>query len=77
MFPDIEYVMKKRYLLNMIMRGVAFLLFSIAAMWALQLIAQLIFFITETATKIFASVDDALTHFEGKGMMAPQGLFGH
>ena len=42
MFPDIEYVMKKRYLLNMIMRGVAFLLFSIAAMWALQLIAQLI-----------------------------------
>ena len=34
-------------------------------------------FITETATKIFSSVDNALTHFEEKGMMAPLGLFGH
>ncbi|MCZ6837621.1 MAG: AAA family ATPase [Planctomycetota bacterium] len=33
-------------------------------------------FITETATKIFSSVDDALTHFESKGMMTPAGLFG-
>ncbi len=34
-------------------------------------------FITETATKIFKSVDDALAHFEAAGMMAPLGLFGH
>lgn len=33
-------------------------------------------FITETATRIFTSVDDALTHFQEKGMMAPLGLFG-
>ncbi|MCH7602511.1 MAG: AAA family ATPase [Planctomycetes bacterium] len=32
-------------------------------------------FITETATKIFSSVDDALTHFQEKGMMTPLGLF--
>ena len=32
-------------------------------------------FITETATKIFSSVEDALTHFEEKGMMASLGLF--
>ncbi len=34
-------------------------------------------FITETATKIFASVEEALTHFEDKGMFAQQSLFGH
>ena len=34
-------------------------------------------FITETATKIFRSVDEALSYFESKGMMAPATLFGH
>jgi adenylate kinase len=34
-------------------------------------------FITETATKIFTSVDDALTYFEEKGMFAQKNLFGH
>ena len=34
-------------------------------------------FITETATKIFRSVDEALKHFEDKGMFAPTNLFGH
>ncbi|MBM4111419.1 MAG: AAA family ATPase [Phycisphaerae bacterium] len=34
-------------------------------------------FITETATKIFRSVDEALSYFESKGMMAPVTLFGH
>ncbi len=34
-------------------------------------------FITETATKVFDSVDDALTYFEEKGMFAEKNLFGH
>jgi adenylate kinase len=34
-------------------------------------------FITETATKIFRSVDEALAHFEAKGMFATKNLFGH
>ena len=34
-------------------------------------------FITETATKIFRSVDEALGYFEAKGMFAPATLFGH
>ena len=34
-------------------------------------------FITETATKIFDSVDDALSFFEEKGMLAEVDLFGH
>jgi adenylate kinase len=34
-------------------------------------------FITETATRIFTSVDDALTYFEEKGMFAQRNLFGH
>jgi len=34
-------------------------------------------FITETATKIFASVDEALAHFEKKGMFAERDLFGN
>jgi adenylate kinase len=34
-------------------------------------------FITETATKIFRSVDEALGYFESKGMFAPATLFGH
>ncbi|MEM1167304.1 MAG: AAA family ATPase [Planctomycetota bacterium] len=34
-------------------------------------------FITETATKIFASTDEALEHFETTGMFAPTNLFGH
>jgi hypothetical protein len=34
-------------------------------------------FITETATKIFPSVDDAMGHFEEKGMFATRNLFGH
>ena len=34
-------------------------------------------FITETATKIFPSVDDALEYFETKGMFAMGNLFGH
>jgi adenylate kinase len=32
-------------------------------------------FITETATKIFRSVDEALAHFEAKGMFHPGNLF--
>ena len=34
-------------------------------------------FITETATQIFASVDDAMTYFDEKGMLASKNLFGH
>ncbi|MCA9291901.1 MAG: AAA family ATPase [Phycisphaerales bacterium] len=34
-------------------------------------------FITETATKIFASVDEALTYFEEAGMFAQPNLFGY
>jgi adenylate kinase len=34
-------------------------------------------FITETATKIFKSVPEALAHFEASGMFAPRNLFGH
>jgi len=34
-------------------------------------------FITETATKIFGSVDDALAYFEAKGMFGQKNLFGH
>ena len=34
-------------------------------------------FITETATKIFPTVDDALEYFESKGMFATGNLFGH
>ncbi|MFO0872748.1 MAG: AAA family ATPase [Phycisphaerales bacterium] len=34
-------------------------------------------FITETATKIFRSVDDALTYFDQKGMLAMRDLFGN
>ena len=34
-------------------------------------------FITETATRIFRTVDEALAHFEAKGMFAPTDLFGH
>jgi len=34
-------------------------------------------FITETATKVFDSVDDALTHFETKGMFGARNLFGN
>ena len=34
-------------------------------------------FITETATKIFPSVDDALEFFESEGMFAMGNLFGH
>ncbi len=34
-------------------------------------------FITETATKIFPSVDDALEYFETNGMFAMGNLFGH
>jgi hypothetical protein len=34
-------------------------------------------FITETATKIFRSVDEALTYFEEHGMFATTNLFGH
>ena len=34
-------------------------------------------FITETATRIFASVDEALKHFEDAGMFAPRDLFGN
>ena len=33
-------------------------------------------FISETATKIFGSVDDALEHFESKGMLPQCDLFG-
>lgn len=34
-------------------------------------------FITETATRIFRSVDEALAYFEQKGMFAAVSLFGH
>ncbi len=34
-------------------------------------------FITETSTKIFASTDDAITHFEAEGMFGEKNLFGH
>ncbi len=34
-------------------------------------------FITETATRVFPTVDDALEHFERKGMFAERDLFGH
>ena len=34
-------------------------------------------FITETATKIFTSVEEALAYFENEGMFAPGDLFGH
>ena len=34
-------------------------------------------FITETATKVFLSVDEALKHFEEKGMLGEKNLFGH
>ena len=34
-------------------------------------------FITETATKIFPTVDDALEFFENQGMFATGNLFGH
>ena len=34
-------------------------------------------FITETATKIFSDVDEALAHFESEGMFATRNLFGH
>jgi len=34
-------------------------------------------FITETATKCFKSVDEALGYFETEGMFAPTNLFGH
>ncbi len=34
-------------------------------------------FITETATKIFATVEDALNYFEEQGMFAPGDLFGN
>jgi adenylate kinase len=34
-------------------------------------------FITETSTKIFASVSEALAHFEAEGMFGEKNLFGH
>jgi adenylate kinase len=34
-------------------------------------------FITETATKVFPAVDDALSYFESRGMFADQDLFGN
>ncbi len=34
-------------------------------------------FITETATKIFKSVDEALAYFESEGMFHPGDLFGN
>ncbi|CAN5790678.1 hypothetical protein BH11PLA1_BH11PLA1_16330 [soil metagenome] len=34
-------------------------------------------FITETATKVFKSVDEALTYFEENNMFATKNLFGH
>jgi hypothetical protein len=34
-------------------------------------------FITETATRIFRSVDEALSYFESKGWFAQRDLFGH
>jgi len=34
-------------------------------------------FITETATRIFSSTDEALAYFEAQGMFAEKNLFGH
>ena len=34
-------------------------------------------FITETATRIFSTVDEALTYFEDKGMFPERDLFGN
>jgi hypothetical protein len=34
-------------------------------------------FITETATRIFKSVDEALAHFESSGMFPEKNLFGY
>ena len=34
-------------------------------------------FITETATKIFRSVQEALSYFEEKNMFGEKNLFGH
>ena len=34
-------------------------------------------FITETATRVFASVEEALGHFESSGMFGARNLFGH
>ncbi|MGD9688330.1 MAG: AAA family ATPase [Phycisphaerales bacterium] len=34
-------------------------------------------FITETATKVFSTVDEALRHFESKGYFGEKNLFGH
>ncbi len=34
-------------------------------------------FITETATKVFKTVDEALAYFESKGMFGEKNLFGH
>jgi len=34
-------------------------------------------FITETATKIFSSVPEAMAYFESKGMFGEKNLFGH
>lgn len=34
-------------------------------------------FITETATKIFTTVDEALAYFESRGMFGERNLFGH
>ncbi len=34
-------------------------------------------FITETATRIFSTVEEAITHFEEAGMFAQTNLFGH
>lgn len=34
-------------------------------------------FITETATRVFGSVDEALSYFEARGMLVPGNLFGH
>lgn len=34
-------------------------------------------FITETATRVFSSVDEALSYFESQGMFATRNLFGH
>jgi hypothetical protein len=34
-------------------------------------------FITETATKVFASTQEALTYFEAQGMFTEKNLFGH
>ncbi len=33
-------------------------------------------FITETATQVFATIDEALSYFEAKGMLATGNLFG-